>query len=64
MTRPSGRAPDQMRPITITRQYTKHAEGSVLVTFGPSGDDMAALKPEALLHRFEDLPEVAERLIA
>ncbi|MBY6065125.1 HAD-IA family hydrolase [Leisingera aquaemixtae] len=37
---------------------------SVLVTFGPSGDDMAALKPEALLHRFEDLPEVAERLIA
>ncbi|QAX30177.1 HAD-IA family hydrolase [Leisingera sp. NJS204] len=37
---------------------------SVLVTFGPSGDDMAALKPEALLHRFEDLPEIAERLIA
>ncbi|MBY6054821.1 HAD-IA family hydrolase [Leisingera daeponensis] len=37
---------------------------SVLVTFGPSGDDMAVLKPEALLHRFEDLPEVAERLIA
>ncbi|WP_435661008.1 HAD-IA family hydrolase [Leisingera caerulea] len=37
---------------------------SVLVTFGPSGDDMAALKPEALLDRFEDLPEVADRLIA
>ena len=37
---------------------------SVLVTFGPSGADMAALKPEALLHRFEDLPEVAARLIA
>ncbi|NVK16763.1 MAG: HAD-IA family hydrolase [Rhodobacteraceae bacterium] len=37
---------------------------SVLVTFGPSGDDMAALKPEALLDRFEDLLEVAERLIA
>ncbi|AHD01338.1 HAD-IA family hydrolase [Leisingera methylohalidivorans] len=37
---------------------------SVLVTFGPSGDDMAALKPEALLHRFEDLSEVVERLIA
>ena len=37
---------------------------SVLVTFGPSGDDMAALKPEALLHRFEDLPEIAEQLIA
>lgn len=37
---------------------------SVLVTFGPSGDDMGALKPEALLDRFEDLLEVAERLIA
>lgn len=37
---------------------------SVLVTFGPSGDDMSALKPEALLDRFEDLLEVAERLIA
>lgn len=32
--RPSGRAPDQLRPIAITRHYTKHAEGSVLVEFG------------------------------
>jgi ribonuclease PH len=32
--RPSGRAPDQLRPITITRHYTRHAEGSVLVEFG------------------------------
>jgi len=32
--RPSGRSPDQLRPITITRNYTKHAEGSVLVEFG------------------------------
>ena len=32
--RPSGRAPDQMRAITITPGYTKHAEGSVLVAFG------------------------------
>jgi ribonuclease PH len=32
--RPSGRAPDELRPITITRHYTKHAEGSVLVEFG------------------------------
>ncbi|UWQ48517.1 HAD-IA family hydrolase [Leisingera caerulea] len=37
---------------------------SVLVTFGPTGDDMAALKPEALLDRFEDLPQVADRLLA
>jgi ribonuclease PH len=32
--RPSNRAPDEMRPIRITRNYTKHAEGSVLVEFG------------------------------
>lgn len=32
--RPSGRAPDELRQIIITRNYTKHAEGSVLVEFG------------------------------
>lgn len=32
--RPSGRAPDQMRAITIESHFTKHAEGSVLVGFG------------------------------
>ncbi|MCU7795634.1 MAG: ribonuclease PH [Candidatus Thiodiazotropha sp. (ex Myrtea spinifera)] len=32
--RPSGRRPDELRPIEITRRYTKHAEGSVLVCFG------------------------------
>ncbi len=32
--RPSGRQPDQLREIRITRNYTKHAEGSVLVEFG------------------------------
>ncbi|MDX1696087.1 MAG: ribonuclease PH [Ketobacteraceae bacterium] len=32
--RPSGRAPDQLRDVTITRNYTCHAEGSVLVEFG------------------------------
>ena len=32
--RPSNRAPDEMRPVSITRNYTKHAEGSVLVEFG------------------------------
>ena len=31
---PNGRAPEQMRPITITRHYTAHAEGSVLIEFG------------------------------
>ncbi len=32
--RPSGRQADQLREIRITRNYTKHAEGSVLVEFG------------------------------
>lgn len=32
--RPSNRKPDQLRAIEITRHYTKHAEGSVLVQFG------------------------------
>ncbi len=34
MTRPSGRAADQLRPVKFTRRFTKHAEGSVLVEFG------------------------------
>ena len=32
--RPSGRTAEQVRPINITRHYTKHAEGSVLIEFG------------------------------
>jgi len=32
--RPSGRTADALRPVRLTRQYTKHAEGSVLVEFG------------------------------
>ena len=32
--RPSGRAPDELRPVRFTRGYTSHAEGSVLVEFG------------------------------
>lgn len=32
--RPSGRTAEQVRPIKITRNYTKHAEGSVLIEFG------------------------------
>jgi ribonuclease PH len=32
--RPSGRKPDQLRDIRITRHYTRHAEGSVLMEFG------------------------------
>ena len=32
--RPSGRAPDEMRAITIETGFTRHAEGSCLVSFG------------------------------
>ena len=32
--RPSGRKPDQMRPVEFKRHYTRHAEGSVLASFG------------------------------
>jgi ribonuclease PH len=34
MNRPSGRRPEQLRPVKITRHYTRHAEGAVLVEFG------------------------------
>ncbi len=34
MTRADGRAPDQLRPVRITRSWLEHAEGSVLVEFG------------------------------
>lgn len=34
MDRPSGRKAEQLREISITRNYTRHAEGSVLVCFG------------------------------
>lgn len=48
-----------------TDRNTAKAAGvpSILVTFGPSGEDMAALKPEALLDRFEDLPTVVDLLL-
>jgi ribonuclease PH len=32
--RPSGRAPDQLRPVKFTRHFTRHAEGACLIEFG------------------------------
>ena len=32
--RPDGRAADHLRPVTLTRSWLDHAEGSVLVEFG------------------------------
>ncbi|MBU3630115.1 ribonuclease PH [Polynucleobacter sp. AP-Melu-500A-A1] len=34
ITRPSGRAPQELRAVSISRAFTKHAEGSVLIAFG------------------------------
>lgn len=34
LQRPSGRAANHLRRVALTRQYTKHAEGSVLIEFG------------------------------
>ena len=34
MIRPSGRRPEQLRAVKLERQFTKHAEGAVLVSFG------------------------------
>jgi ribonuclease PH len=34
LTRPSGRAAHELRSVSLTRHYTRHAEGSVLVEFG------------------------------
>jgi len=34
MARPSGRAADELRRVSFTRRFAKHAEGSVLVEFG------------------------------
>lgn len=50
---------------TDTDRNTSAAAGvpSILVTFGPSGQNMSALNPEGLLHDFEDLPEMVSRLI-
>ncbi len=49
-----------------TDRSTAKAAGvpSVLVTFGPAGEDMAALQPEALLNSFADLPLLARQLLA
>lgn len=50
---------------TNTDRKTAAAAGvpCILVTFGPAGDDMAALKPEGLLDDFADLPALVTRLI-
>ena len=47
-TRHDGRAVDQLRPVTITRQWLDHAEGSVLVEFGKTRVLVAASVTEGV----------------
>ncbi|MCV2893963.1 HAD-IA family hydrolase [Lentibacter sp. XHP0401] len=65
--RRAGGAPERCLLVgdSDTDRNTARAAGvpSVLVTFGPSGEDMAALEPEALLHDFADLPAIARQLL-
>ncbi|TNJ42703.1 HAD-IA family hydrolase [Phaeobacter sp. B1627] len=65
--RRAGGAPDMCVLIgdsdTDRRTSANAGVPSVLVTFGPAGEDMAALKPEALLHDYADLPDVVAALI-
>ncbi|MWD28007.1 HAD-IA family hydrolase [Aquicoccus sp. SCR17] len=50
---------------TVTDRETARAAGlfSVLVGFGPAGEDMAALEPEAIIAHYDELPAVARRLL-
>jgi ribonuclease PH len=48
--RPSGRTPDQLRRINLTRNFTKHAEGSVLVEFGDTRVICTASVEERIPH--------------
>ncbi len=65
--RRAGGTPEQCVLIgdTITDRKTAQNAGvpSILVTFGPAGEDMAALKPDALLDDYADLVEIVEALI-
>lgn len=50
---------------TSTDRETARRAGvpCILVGFGPDGIDVEAMEPEAVLHRYEDLPELVERVL-
>jgi phosphoglycolate phosphatase len=50
---------------TVTDRETARSAGvpCVLVTFGPEGNRVAALEPDALLGRFDDLADLLDRLV-
>lgn len=65
--RRAGGAPERCLLVgdSDTDRNTARAAGvpCVLVTFGPSGADMAALEPEALISAYSELPQVCARLL-
>ena len=54
--RPDGRAYDELRPIQIIRNYTKHAHGSVLVCFGDTKVLVTASVEERVPRHIHQLP--------
>lgn len=50
---------------TLTDRDTARAAGvpSILVTFGPGGDDVRAMQPEGLIGHYDELSDVVRRLI-
>jgi phosphoglycolate phosphatase len=63
----AGGAPDRSILIgdTVTDRDTARAVGVpiVLVSFGPEGEGVARLAPDALLAHYDDLPDLAEKLL-
>ena len=61
----AGGGPSLLIGDTETDRNTGLAAGVpvVLVTFGPEGQGVARLRPDALLDRYEDLPQLVDRLI-
>jgi phosphoglycolate phosphatase len=63
----AGGAPDRSILIgdTVTDRDTARAVGVpiVLVSFGPEGEAVARLAPDALLAHYDDLPDLAEKLL-
>src|SRR3569833_2334706 len=61
--RPSGRQPGDLRVIKLTRNYTKHAEGSVLVEFGDTRVLCTASVEDRVLRAVVDSAALGERTI-
>ena len=61
--RPSGRAPDEMRALAFETGFTKHAEGSCLVSFGDTRVLVTASVEERLPLRLRAGDRLAGRRI-